>query len=89
MKQMLLKYVEKDGMPLYCDNISAISISNNYVQNSRTKHINIRHHFIKDLVEKNVIELKDVAIEKQLADISPSHFTVLSLKHIDPHWVSM
>lgn len=56
-------------MTLYCDNLSAINISKNPIQHSNTKHTDIRHHFIKDLVEDKIVTLKHVATEKQLADI--------------------
>ncbi|CAM8894044.1 unnamed protein product [Rhodiola kirilowii] len=70
MKQMLKEYgVKQDVMTLYCDNMSAINISKNPVQHSRTKHIDIRHHFIRELVEKKIITLTHVSTEKQLADI--------------------
>ncbi|CAM8928777.1 unnamed protein product [Rhodiola kirilowii] len=70
MKQMLSEYgVERGKMTLYCDNMSAISISKNLVQHSRTKLIDIRHHFIRELVEQKVVTLKDVTIDKQSADI--------------------
>jgi hypothetical protein len=70
MKQMLQEYnVEQDVLTLYCDNLSAINISKNPIQHSRTKHIDIRHHFIRDLVEDNVITLEHVNTEEQIADI--------------------
>ena len=70
MKQMLSEYnVTQDVMTLLCDNMSAINISKNPVQHSRTKHIDIRHHFIRDLVEDKVINLEHVNTENQLADI--------------------
>jgi hypothetical protein len=70
MKQMLSEYnVEQDVLTLYCDNMSAINISKNPIQHSRTKHIDIRHHFIRDLVEDKVVTLKHVATDNQLADI--------------------
>ncbi|GJZ75459.1 retrovirus-related pol polyprotein from transposon TNT 1-94 [Tanacetum coccineum] len=56
-------------IPLYCDNKSAISLCCNNVQHSRSKHIDIRHHFIKEQVENKVVELYFVRIEYQLADI--------------------
>ncbi|XP_058784318.1 uncharacterized protein LOC131659097 [Vicia villosa] len=56
-------------MTLYCDNFSAINISKNPIQHSRTKHIDIRHHFIRELVEDKVIYLEHVSTELQLADI--------------------
>ncbi|GKE76259.1 retrovirus-related pol polyprotein from transposon TNT 1-94 [Tanacetum coccineum] len=56
-------------IPIYCDSKSAIAISYNPVQHSRTKHINIRYHFIKEHVEKGTIELYFVKTEYQLADL--------------------
>ncbi|GKA81275.1 hypothetical protein Tco_0787967 [Tanacetum coccineum] len=56
-------------IPLYCDNCSAISICCNNVHHSRSKHIDIRHHFIRDQVEKGVVELYFVMTDYQLADI--------------------
>lgn len=62
---MLVEYgVEQDVMILFCDNISAINISKNPVQHSETKHIEIRHHFIRDLVEDKKIKLEYIHIEK-------------------------
>ena len=56
-------------VPLLCDNESAIKIANNPVQHSRTKHIDIRHHFIRDHVAKGDILISHVRTDKQLADI--------------------
>ncbi|GJS89932.1 hypothetical protein Tco_0772568 [Tanacetum coccineum] len=54
---------------MYCDNKSAISLCCNNVQHSRSKHIDIRFHFIKEQVENRVVELYFVNTEYQLADI--------------------
>ncbi|GJX34189.1 retrovirus-related pol polyprotein from transposon TNT 1-94 [Tanacetum coccineum] len=54
---------------LYCDNRSAIALCCNNVQHSRSKHIDIRHHFIREQVEKGVVELYFVTTDYQLADI--------------------
>ncbi|GJX34734.1 retrovirus-related pol polyprotein from transposon TNT 1-94 [Tanacetum coccineum] len=56
-------------IPLYCDNRSAIALCCNNVQHSRSKHIDIRHHFIREQVEKGVVELYFVTMDYQLADI--------------------
>ncbi|GKC56814.1 hypothetical protein Tco_1084412, partial [Tanacetum coccineum] len=56
-------------IPLYYDNKSAIALCCNNVQYSRSKHIDIRHHFIREKVEKGVVELYFVRTEYQLADI--------------------
>ncbi|GJR91813.1 retrovirus-related pol polyprotein from transposon TNT 1-94 [Tanacetum coccineum] len=58
-----------DKVPIYCDSKSAIAISCNPVQHTRTKHIDVRYHFIKDHVEKGTIELYFVGTEFQLADL--------------------
>jgi hypothetical protein len=69
IKQMISEYnVEQDGLTLYCENKSSINISKNPIQHSRTKHIDVCHHFIRDLVEDNLVTLKHVATENQLVD---------------------
>nr|GEU83697.1 copia protein [Tanacetum cinerariifolium] len=53
MKQDLIDYdVRLDDVPIMCDNKVAIDLSKNPVQHSRTKHIEIRHHFLRDNVQK-------------------------------------
>ena len=70
MKQMLEDFgFVLDYLTLYCDNNSTINVSKNSVQHSRTKHIDIRHHFIKELVKNKIFILQHVEIEKQLAYI--------------------
>ncbi|GJU44643.1 hypothetical protein Tco_1201909 [Tanacetum coccineum] len=56
-------------IPLYYDSQSAITISCNPVQHSRTKHIHTRYHFIKEQVENGIIELYFVRTEYQLVDM--------------------
>ncbi|GJV90702.1 hypothetical protein Tco_1538515 [Tanacetum coccineum] len=70
MRTQLLDYGFRfNKIPIYCDSKSTIAISCNPVQHSRTKHINIRYHFIKEHVEKGTIELYFVRTEYQLADL--------------------
>ncbi|GJR42800.1 hypothetical protein Tco_1310903 [Tanacetum coccineum] len=59
---------------MYCDNKSAIALCCNNVQHSRSKHIDIRFHFIKEQVENGVVELYFVNTEYQLADIFTKAF---------------
>nr|GFA72335.1 retrovirus-related Pol polyprotein from transposon TNT 1-94 [Tanacetum cinerariifolium] len=58
-----------DKIPMYCDSKAAIAISCNPVQHSRTKHIDVRYHFIKEKVKKGIVELFFVETEYQLADL--------------------
>jgi hypothetical protein len=60
---------EFSKVPLLCDNESAIKLANNPVNYSRTKHIDIRHHFLRDHEAKGDIALSHVSTDKQLADI--------------------
>jgi hypothetical protein len=70
MKQMLSDYgIEQGTITLFCDNISAINISKNPVQHSRTKHIDIRYHFIRELVEEQTLVLEHIVTDQQKADI--------------------
>ncbi|GMP54042.1 hypothetical protein CsSME_00019320 [Camellia sinensis var. sinensis] len=70
IKQMLHDYgIEQNTLTLFCDNTSAINISKNPVQHSRTKHIDIRHHFIRELVEEGLVVLEHIPTEHQKADI--------------------
>ncbi|GKA43274.1 retrovirus-related pol polyprotein from transposon TNT 1-94 [Tanacetum coccineum] len=70
MKQALIDYgIRLDNIPIMCDNKGAIDLSKNPVQHSRTKHIEIRHHFLRDNVQKGNISLEKVSSEDNIADI--------------------
>ncbi|GJX96077.1 retrovirus-related pol polyprotein from transposon TNT 1-94 [Tanacetum coccineum] len=69
-------------IPIYCDSKSAIAISCNPVQHSRTKHIAVRYHFIKEHVEKGTIELYFVKTDYQLADIFTKALPVDRFKYL-------
>ncbi|GJY55948.1 hypothetical protein Tco_0455063 [Tanacetum coccineum] len=58
-----------NNIPLYCDIKSAIALCCNNVQHSQSKHIDIRHHFIREQVEIGVVEHYFVTTDYQLADI--------------------
>jgi hypothetical protein len=56
-------------VPLLCDNESAIRIVDNPVEHSRTKHIDIRYHFLRDHQQKRDIEIAYFSTHNQLNDI--------------------
>ena len=59
MQKLLHDYgICQKHLTIYCDNTSAINISKNPVQHSRTKHIEFRHHFIRELVEDGTLTLE-------------------------------
>nr|GEW71067.1 retrovirus-related Pol polyprotein from transposon TNT 1-94 [Tanacetum cinerariifolium] len=70
MRSQLTDYgFDFNKIPLYCDNRSAIALCCNNVQHSGSKHIDIRHHFIREQVERGVVELYFVTTDYQLVDI--------------------
>nr|GFA34106.1 copia protein [Tanacetum cinerariifolium] len=70
MKQALIDYgICLDNVPITCDKKGAIDLSKNPVQHSRTKHIEIRHHFLRNNVQKGNISIDKVASEDNIADI--------------------
>jgi hypothetical protein len=56
-------------VPLLCDNESAIRMADNLVEHSRTKHIAIQYHFLRDHQQRGDIEIAYVSTKEQLADI--------------------
>ncbi len=70
MKATLSDYgIKYKDVPLFCDNESAIKMTQNPVQHTRTKHIDVRHHFIRDHQQKGDISIQGIGTEDQLADI--------------------
>jgi hypothetical protein len=57
------------SVPLMCDSSSAIYLAHNSFFHGRAKHIKVRHHFLRDHVEKGEIEMKFIDTERQLTDI--------------------
>ncbi|GJR10119.1 retrovirus-related pol polyprotein from transposon TNT 1-94 [Tanacetum coccineum] len=75
IKSQLANYdVLYDKVSIFYDNTSAIAISNNPVLHSKTKHIDIMYHFIRDYILKGDIELHFVPTDLQLADIFTKPF---------------
>ncbi|GJR23287.1 MAK10-like protein [Tanacetum coccineum] len=68
-KKLKCTAISTTEIPLCCDSKSAIALSCNTVQHSRTKHIVVRYHFIKEKVENEVVEIYFIKTAYQLADI--------------------
>jgi hypothetical protein len=56
-------------VPLLCENESAIRLADNPVEHSCTKHIDTRHHFLRDHQQRGDIDIYHISAENQLADI--------------------
>ena len=70
MRKLLHDYgITQDTMCVFCDNTSAINLSKDPLQHSKSKHIEIWYHFIRDLVEENIVCLEFINTDNQKADI--------------------
>ena len=70
MKNQLEDFnIYESNIPILCDNTSAICLSKNPILHSRAKHIEIKHHFIRDYTQKGVLFLKFIDTDHQWADI--------------------
>ena len=54
---------------LYCDNTSAINISKNPLMHAKTKHITIKYHYVRELVEDKEVKMEYVKTKEQIVDI--------------------
>jgi len=61
--------MQAEATPLFCDNMSAISMAKNPVFHQRTRHINRKYHFIREALQEGVINMQFCRSEEQLADI--------------------
>ena len=71
MKQTLKDIQVEYDQPIsiFCDNTSVISILKNPVIYSKTKHIPIKYHFVREQVAKNIVKLEYVDTKEQMVDI--------------------
>ena len=71
LHKLLVDLFDKELRPtvIYYDNQICIQISENPVFHDRSKHIEIRYHFIRDYVQRGVVELQYISTDEQVADI--------------------
>ncbi|GJR06622.1 putative ribonuclease H-like domain-containing protein [Tanacetum coccineum] len=68
---------------IYIDNESTICIMKNLVFHSKTKHIEIRHHFIRDSYEKKLIQVIKIHIDYNVADLLTKAFDAKHIEYLD------
>ncbi|GJV73489.1 retrovirus-related pol polyprotein from transposon TNT 1-94 [Tanacetum coccineum] len=86
MRSQLIDYgFAFNKIPLYCDNRSAIALCCNNVQHSWSIHIDIRHHFILEQVEKGMVELYFMTTDYQFADIFTKKLPMEQFEFLLPH----
>ena len=62
-------HTQQESTTIYCDNKSAIALSNNHFFHKRIKHIDTRYHFVQELVNNGEISLQHCRTEDQVVDI--------------------
>jgi hypothetical protein len=61
--------LELEGTFVWCDNQSCVKLSENPVFHDKPKHIEIRYHYIRDMVQKGAVKLQYVATNEQIVDM--------------------
>ena len=71
MKRIMQKlgYDGSKSTTIYCDNSSAIKLSKNPVMHGRSKHIDVRFHFLRELAREGIVHLKHCGTQEQIADV--------------------
>jgi len=61
--------IEQDFLWVHCDSMSAIYLAKNQVYHARTKHIDVKYHFVRDVLEDGDIEVKKIHTKDNPADM--------------------
>jgi len=84
--------INSNSIPIYCDNTIAICLSKNPILHSRAKHIEIKYHFIRDYVQKGILDIKFIDTEHQWPNIFTKPLIVERFdfikKNFNMHFVS-
>jgi len=93
MKHQLEDYqINANSIPIYCDNIVAYCLSKNPILQSIAKHIEIKHHFIRDYVQKGILDIQFIDTKHQWDDIFTKPLIVERFdfikKNLNMHFVS-
>jgi len=73
--------ITQECVKIHCDSQSAIHLANHQVYHERTKHIDIRLHFVWDMIESKEIVVEKVALEENLADVFTKSLPRSRFKH--------
>jgi len=93
MKHQLKDYqINANSIPIFYDNTAVICLSKNPILHTRAKHIEIKHHFIRDYVQKGILDIQFIDTEQQWADIFTKPLTIerfdFRKKNLNMHFVS-
>jgi len=93
MKHQLEDYhINANSIPIYCDNTASICLSKNSILHFRAKHIEIKQHFIRDYVQKGILDIQFIDPEHHWTVIFTKPLTVERFdfikKNLNMHFVS-
>jgi hypothetical protein len=60
---------EMDSIVIHCDNQSYVKLSENHVFHDKSKHIEIKYHYIGDMVQRKAIHVQYLSTHEQVADV--------------------
>ena len=84
LEDLLVKY--EDLVVIHCNNTSVINISKNIVMHSKTKHIPIKYHFLREQVSQKVVKLEYIDMKEQLQTFSLSRYLENHLPILSRNW---
>ena len=84
LEDLLVKY--EHPIVIKCDNTSVINMSKNPIMHSKTKHIPIKYHYLREQVSQKAVKLEYIDIKEQIADISPNHYLRNPMSILDRKW---
>ena len=73
--------LQMDATCIYCDNHSCVKLSENPVFHDKLKHIEIKYHYIRDMVQRGAVKLLYVVTEEQIADVLMKPFVRLKFEY--------
>ena len=71
----------ENAVQLYCDNQSAIHLTEDLVFHARIKHVEVHYHFVREKVLRGEINMKYVRTEDQVADIFTKRVSGVKFEH--------
>ena len=73
--------VNLEPIVIGCDNQSYIRLSKNPMFNDKSKHIEMKYHFIRDMVQKGMVKLQYVSTEEHIVDVMTKPLSVMKFRH--------
>ena len=74
--------LQLDATCIYYDNHSCVKLSENLVFHDKSKHIEIKYHYIKDMVQRGAVKLQYVATDEHIADVLTKPLARVNFEYI-------